>query len=59
MIEARMDREFFIYAARVYLKESCSRRHQRAFSFVLLDWAANARRRAMTAPRKPVQHTFL
>lgn len=55
MIPARTDREFYIFAAQVYLKESASRRHQRAFSFVLMDWAANARKRAMTAPRQPVQ----
>lgn len=54
-IKAREDREFFIFAAQCYLRESRSRRHQRPFSFVLLDWAAHARQRAMTAPRLPVQ----
>ena len=46
-----------IHAARVYLAQS---RHftrcARGFSFVLLGWAANARRRAMaTKPALPVQ----
>lgn len=46
-----------IHAARVYLAQS---RHftgrARSFSFVLLGWAANARRRAMQAMRQqPVQ----
>lgn len=46
-----------IHAARVYLAQS---RHftirHRGFSFVLLGWAANARRRAMAInPALPVQ----
>lgn len=46
-----------IHAARVYLAQS---RHftgrARGFSFVLLGWAANARRRAMaTKPALPAQ----
>ena len=52
-----MKRDAFTIAARVYLAQS---RHftgrARGFSFVLLGWAANARRRAMaTKPALPVQ----
>jgi hypothetical protein len=51
------DRAASIHAARVYLAQS---RHftgrARGFSFVLLGWAANARRRAMAIkPALPVQ----
>lgn len=51
------DRAANIHAARVYLAQS---RHftgrARGFSFVLLGWAANARRRAVQAMRQqPVQ----
>lgn len=55
MIPAREDREFFIFAAKVYIREAAHRRHNRPFSFTLLEWAAHARKRAMTAPRQPVQ----
>lgn len=45
-----------LHAARVYLAQS---RHftcrHRGFSFLLLQWAGNARRRAMEAMRAPVQ----
>lgn len=49
--ERGMMREQHIHAARVYLAQS----HQftsraRGFSFVLLQWAANARRRAVSVP---------
>lgn len=51
------DRAANIHAVRVYLAQS---RHftgrARGFSFVLLGWAANARRRAVQAMRQqPVQ----
>ncbi len=51
------DRAANIHAARVYLAQS---RHftgrARGFSFVLLGWAANARRRAVQAMRhQPIQ----
>ena len=42
------DREQHIHLARVYLTEARRRRGQ-SFGFVLLEWAANARRRAMAA----------
>ena len=51
------DRAANIHAARVYLAQSRHfTRRARGFSFVLLEWAANARRRA-TTPRAtmPVQ----
>lgn len=40
------NREQHIHSARVYLAEARRRRGQ-SFGFVLLEWAANARRRAM------------
>jgi len=51
------DRASHIHAARVYLAQS---RHfsgrARGFSFILLGWAANARRRAMAIKQAlPVQ----
>lgn len=42
------DRATHIHCARVYLAEARRRRGQ-SFGFVLLEWAANARRRAMAA----------
>jgi hypothetical protein len=42
------DREIATYTARVYLREATSRRHDRAFHATLLQWAANARKRAAT-----------
>lgn len=51
-----MTRASHIHAARVYLAQSRHfRRRARGFSFVLLKWAANARRRAMTVNTSPVQ----
>lgn len=51
-----MTRAANIHAARVYLAQS---RHftsrARGFSFVLLHWAANARRRASEANTSPIQ----
>jgi hypothetical protein len=49
-----------ISAARTYLHEAAVRRnspyaHQRRFGWMLLNWAANARRKAMASPRQPVQ----
>jgi len=52
------EREDNIRRARVYLREAhlrLSNPAQRAFCFKLLGWAANCRRRAMAAPRPPVQ----
>ncbi len=50
------DRASNIHAARVYIAQS---RHftarARNFSFILLQWAANARRRAMETNTSPVQ----
>lgn len=40
------ERDQHIHCARVYLAEARRRRRQ-SFGFVLLEWAANARRRAM------------
>lgn len=42
------ERAFEIHLARVYLTEAKRRRGQ-SFGFVLLEWAGNARRRAMAA----------
>lgn len=43
------ERTACIHCARVYLRESRARRStHRAFSFRLLDWAGQMRRRAMT-----------
>ena len=51
-----MSRAAHIHAARVYLAQS---RHftarARDFSFVLLQWAANARRRAVETNTSPAQ----
>jgi hypothetical protein len=51
-----MTRAANIHAARVYLAEARRRRGQ-SFAFVLLQWAANARHRAMAEPaqREPAQ----
>lgn len=53
------ERNAAIHCARVYLREARSRAGnpaQRGFCFVLLGWAANARRRAAQAMRKrPIQ----
>lgn len=53
------ERASAIQCARVYLREAKTRASnpaQRGFCFVLLGWAANARRRAMQAMRQhPVQ----
>ena len=49
------ERSAAIHCARVYLREARSRAGnpaQRGFCFVLLGWAANARRRAMQAMRQ-------
>ncbi len=48
-------RAHHIHCARVYLAEARRRRKQ-SFGFVLLQWAANARRQAMEvspAPKQP------
>lgn len=42
------DRAQHIHSARVYLAEARRRRGQ-SFWFVLIEWAGNARRRAMAA----------
>lgn len=53
------ERSAAIHCARVYLREARLRAGnpaQRGFCFVLLGWAANARRRAMQAMRhRPIQ----
>lgn len=53
------ERAAAIHCARVYLREARSRAGnpaQRGFCFVLLGWAANARRRAAQAMRQqPIQ----
>ena len=46
-----MTRDQHIHAARVYLAEARRRRSQ-TFGFVLLQWAANARKRAMAVQRQ-------
>lgn len=54
-------RQAFLHQARVYLKESRSRRYnpaQRGFTFRLLQWAGDNRRQAM-ALREPVQIEFI
>lgn len=48
------EREMSIHAARAYLAEARRRRGQR-FAWVLLEWAANARRRAESARKNIVQ----
>lgn len=51
-----VDRASHIHTARVYLAQSRHfTRRARGFSFVLLQWAANARRRAMAVNTSPVQ----
>ena len=51
-----MSRAAHIHTARVYLAQSrYFTGRARGFSFVLLQWAANARRRAMTINATPVQ----
>lgn len=40
------ERDIELHVARVLLAEAMRRRHQ-PFSFVLLEWAGNARRRAL------------
>ena len=53
------ERASAIHCARVYLREAKARASnpaQRGFCFVLLGWAANARRRAMQEMRQqPIQ----
>lgn len=45
------EREANLHCARVYLAESARRtRTHRGFAFTLLEWAANARRRAAAEP---------
>lgn len=49
-------RDKHIHAARVYLAQSRQFTHRaRNYSFVLLQWAANARRRAMDCAMIPEQ----
>jgi hypothetical protein len=43
------DRAAAIHCARVFLTEARRRRHDTAFHAILLQWAANARRRAAAA----------
>jgi hypothetical protein len=44
-----------VFTAQVLLREARARRHQRSFHATLLEWAANARRRAASAPTVPLQ----
>ena len=53
-----MTRAANIHAARVYLREARLRAGipaQRGFVFTLLEWAGNARRRAMQEMRSQIQ----
>ena len=51
-----MTRAANIHTARVYLAQSRQFTDRaRGFSFVLLQWAANARRRAMAINTSPIQ----
>lgn len=51
-----MSRALHIHTARVYLAQSRHFTHRaRGFSFVLLQWVANARRRAMASNTSPTQ----
>lgn len=52
------DRAIAMHTARVHLAEARRRRGQ-LFAWTLLAWAANARRRAATAPVEPVQGRLL
>jgi hypothetical protein len=45
------DRAASLHCARVYLAES-KRRSSQPFAFTLLEWAGNARRRAVPAQRE-------
>lgn len=46
------DREVNIHTARVLLNEARARRRSHSFHATLLEWAANARRRAAAVPRE-------
>lgn len=48
------DRADNLHQARVYLTES-KRRGRSSFAFLLLTWAGNARRRAMSVTAAPAQ----
>ncbi|MFA6903353.1 MAG: hypothetical protein WC236_09745 [Gallionellaceae bacterium] len=48
------DRASNLHQARVYLTES-KRRGRSSFAFLLLTWAGNARRRAMSVKAEPAQ----
>lgn len=49
-------RDFELYQARVLIREARARRKSSpAFSATLLEWAANARRRAMAIDVRPAQ----
>ena len=50
-IDLPADRATDIRCARVYLAES-RRRGRQPFAWTLLNWAANARKRASAAPRQ-------
>lgn len=47
-----------VFTARVLLREARARRHQRRSHATLLEWAANARRRAAAAPTFPLQFSL-
>ncbi|WEK42937.1 MAG: hypothetical protein P0Y64_16590 [Candidatus Sphingomonas colombiensis] len=48
-------RDFEIYYARVLMREARARRRARSFSAALLEWAGNARRRALAINISPAQ----
>ena len=53
------ERERHLHIARVYLAQTRSfRLRGSAFAFTLLEWAGNARRRAMLKPPEQVQHVL-
>lgn len=52
MTRRTTDREVDIHTARVLLNEARSRRRSPSFHATLMEWAANARRRAAVTPRE-------
>jgi hypothetical protein len=52
MTRRTTDREADIHTARVLLNEARARRRSPSFHATLLEWAANARRRAAAVPRE-------
>lgn len=52
MKQATNDREMEFHTARVLLNEARARRRSPGFHATLLEWAANARKRAAAVPRE-------